>query len=159
MPFHDEDLQAHLRAVRFGWAASFGGVAVALAIVVVFARFWSAPLAPMSTAVFYTNAMLNLAAMVWAFLAQHRIYAVVTNAGLALEARLAVADEWIRRAILPLTVAGLFAVGSAATTGQWIHIAFLLPVFAYAVLFYPTSRRVSRYLPTTTHHLDENAQH
>jgi hypothetical protein len=158
MPTHDEDLQAQLRAVRFGWVASFGAVAVALATVLVLAPFWSPPLDSISTTVFYTSAFLNLAAMVWAFLAQYRIHEVMTDATVSLDTRLAAADHWIRRAILPLTAAGLFAVGGVATTGQWIHTAFLLPIFAFALLFYPTNRRVSRYVPPTRPNPGEDVQ-
>jgi hypothetical protein len=143
-----QDISEGIRALKTQWVVVGVALAAALLLAAAVALLgFAAPLANASEAVFYISGLLNLGAIIWAFALQHwtRLATLRTHDP---EERIAIQYSLSRRSLLPLVAAGLFAIGAALATGQWVHVLFLIPPAGFLILFFPTVHRVKSWLPS-----------
>lgn len=145
MPLRDDDVRAQLRAMQLGWGVLLGGVAAAAVIALLWVYLSDPPLAAIRSTLFYTSALVNVAALIWAFAMQYHLRSAIERET-SPAGRISVTRELGRKAILPLAAAGFFAAASAFATGELIHLAFLIPIFGFGVLFFPTDSRATHFL-------------
>jgi hypothetical protein len=146
MSSREADLTSGLRALQVIWGTLFGGLVLAVVAALVASALWNAPLRAAGASLFYTAAILNLAALVWVFLSQHRLRDRLLRESDP-RLRLETMHRHAQTAVLPLVAAGFFATMAAAGGGEAINLAFVVPIFGYGALFFPTRHRTSRVLP------------
>lgn len=145
-----DDLHDWTRALQTLWATLLGGPFLALlAAAAALAAGLSPTRAPAGDTLFYLNGLANTAALAWAFAMQHTTRLATRRASDPGD-RLAHAYALGRRALLPLAAAALLACVAAFASGAWVHLAFLLPVLGFGVLFFPTDARIRRWLAPAT---------
>jgi hypothetical protein len=150
-----DDLREWTRALQALWGTLLGGPLVALlATAAALAAGFAPSRPPAGDALFYLNGLGNTAALAWAFAVQHQTRLAVRRAREPAD-RLAHAYTLARRGLPPLAAAALFACVAALASGAWVHLAFLLPVIGFAILFYPTDARVGRWLARPAEHSPE----
>lgn len=140
------DHTADLRTIRLVWLAILAGVALmTLAFVGLMGLGVGRVLTEHAEAVFYLNAGISLAAIVAAFGVQRRMLGRLptsrTYEEVIADVRLA---GILSLAILEASV--LVAGVSAITTGEAVNLLFVVPFFAFAVLFFPTRARFEGWL-------------
>ena len=136
---------ADLRPIQRLWALLIGSTILSVGVLLgLYGR--SAPLVPgLQEAAFYTNALLNFAAVagsMWAH--QHavrRIERAQTPQGAFVAARMGGLT-----ALLLLEISALVAGGAALVGGEAINLAFVVPYLVYAAAFFPTVPRLQALL-------------
>jgi hypothetical protein len=136
---------ADLRPIQRLWAILIGSTVLSVVMLLgLYLR--SAPLVPeVKEATFYTNALLNFAAVAGSMWAQQhavrRIEEAQTPQGAFVAARMGGLT-----ALLLLEISALVAGAAALVGGEAINFAFVVPYVIYAVAFFPTPLRLQTML-------------
>ena len=138
-----ERLAADLRTLRLLWLAISMGVVVMTAVMAFLVRAGGAGGGELY---FYANALVNMGALVAAFAVQRRLAERTLPAAAAYDE----AARAIRTAgLVSLAVmegSALFAGVMALVTGEVVNLAFVVPFFAFAALFWPSDTRYAQWL-------------
>lgn len=94
---------------------------------------------------FYLNAGLSVAAIAGAFAAQRGLEARLPATGTYAEAAALIRGRVLLSAAL-IEGSALFAAVAFLVTGEWINLAFVVPFFAFMLLFFPSEGRYAYWL-------------
>ena len=134
-----------LRPIQRLWAVLIGSTILSVVMLLgLYQR--SAPLfADLKETAFYTNALLNFAAVAGSLWAQQhavrRIERAKTPQGAFVAARMGGLT-----ALLLLEISALVAGAAALVGGEAINFAFVVPYLIYAALYFPTAPRLQAML-------------
>jgi hypothetical protein len=135
-----------LRALQLVWSALVGGVALATAVLGSLTLLGYGPggvgYAPL---LFFANAAANVVAVVVAFAVQRRMLARLPSGGTRAEVVAEVRSGGVV-SLAPLEASALIACVAAFLTGEGVNLLFVVPFFAFALLFFPTAPRLERLL-------------
>lgn len=134
------------RSLRLLWLALSSGVGVAIVIAIVM-RGVTTPSFTGDAAeiLFYVNAAVNIGAIALGFMALRRLETRLLDTTDRAEG----AKTMMRYSLLaltPLETSALLACVVTVLTGDLINVAFVVPFFAFARLFWPSDPRVEALL-------------
>jgi uncharacterized membrane protein YiaA len=133
---------ADVRTLQIVWGALIAGVALATAVMggLAFAS-QDAALAEDAETFFLINAAVSILAVIGAFAVQRRMVDRLPAQGTRAELIATVRTSGVLSLAL-LEGSALLACIAALLTGELINLAFVVPFFAFAVLFFPTAARL-----------------
>lgn len=130
-----------LRSLQMLWLIVFIAVAVLFFVALIIRFLQREAWLPGSDALFYACAFLNIGSLVYAFYTRGRARGSRPE---ELSERLVRAYHISQKTLLPMTAAALVAIFPVAVTDMWATILFLVPFFAYVLVFFPYSSRFGR---------------
>ncbi len=140
-----EQLASDQRTLRIIWLAVSMGVILLSAVMIFVVRTGSGGTITNGNLVFGLNAAINIAALIAGFSLQKKL-----DAELPLMGSYAEAMGRIRiRCILSIALvegSALFAAIATFLTGDLLNLAFVVPFFAFAWLFFPSDARIAYWL-------------
>jgi hypothetical protein len=140
-----EQVAADRRTLSLIWLAVTTGVVLLTAVMAYLVATGVGGGMEARELLFYLNAGLNVAAIAGAFAVQRGLEARLPSAGSYAEAA-----ALIRlRAIVSIAVmeaSAFFAAVAALLTGELVNLAFVVPFFAFAFLFFPGEGRYAYWL-------------
>ena len=144
-PPHPEQVAADRRTLHVLWLAMITGVALLTAVMGCLVTTGAGGGVEGGTLVFYLNAALNVAAIAGAFAVQRGLEARLPSAGTHAEAAALIRQRVLLSAAV-MEGSALFAAVAAYLTGELINLAFVVPFFAFAFLFFPNEGRYAYWL-------------
>ena len=139
-----EQVARDRRMLSIIWRAVMFGV-ILLAGVMVFLVTTGTEARSGGAAFFYVNALVNVAAIMGAFAVQRGLDARLPRAGTYAEAASLIRQRSILSAAV-IEASALVAAVAYFVTGEAINLAFLVPFFAFMLLFRPTEARYRHWL-------------
>jgi hypothetical protein len=142
----DASPPSDLQSLQIVWSALVGGVALATLVLGGLTLWGAGPaVTGYASLLFFANAAANIVAVVVAFAVQRRMLTRLPAKGTRAEVIAAVRSGGVV-SLAPLEASALIACVAAFLTGQGINLLFVVPFFAFALLFFPTTPRVERLL-------------
>ena len=139
------DTAPPLRPLQLVWSAAIAAVAVLSAVSIYVLLRWQGEAVAARDLIFYLDAGINMAALAGGFRLQQRLAEKVHSLATTEEASLLVRRHSMG-AVAVVEGSALFAGVAAMLTGEPIHLAFVVPFFAFVALFFPTSERHRRWV-------------
>jgi len=134
----DEDV----RSLQIVWGALVAGVALATAVMGGLAyASQDAAFADGAETFFLINAAVSILAVIGAFAVQRRLVDRLPALGTRAEVVATVRTSGVLSLAL-LEGSALLACIAAFLTGELINLAFVVPFFAFALMFFPTAARL-----------------
>ena len=140
-----EQLAADKRTLRIIWLAVASGVILISAVMSFLVQSGTGGTMTEGGLIFTINAALNIASILFGFSIQKKLDAALPSAGGYTEAMGLIRT----RCILSLAVvegSALFAAVATFLTGDFLNLAFVVPFFAFAWLFFPSDQRFAYWL-------------
>ena len=133
--------------LRIVWLAVLGGAASALGVMAWLAaiRETPAPLAERAEGAFYVVALIGVVGTAAAFVLVHRMERRLQTAGSDAEAERTVRWHGVA-ALAAAEVPALAGAIAVFLTGDFLALAFAVPLFAFAALLWPSDDRVAQWL-------------
>ncbi|NNF58965.1 MAG: hypothetical protein HKN04_12070 [Rhodothermaceae bacterium] len=135
-----ERIGADLRTNRILWLAIVMGVVLLVAVMVFLTSSGSGGTMEDGSLFFYLNAAISLGAIAAAFAIQRNLTDQLPKAGTYDEAAMLIRQRGLI-AIALMEASAFFAAIAAFLTGELINLAFVVPFFAFAYLFFPTEAK------------------
>lgn len=131
-----------VRTLQIVWGALIAGVALATAVLGGLAfTGQGAGLTENAETFFLVNAVVSILAVIGAFAVQQRMVGRLPAQGTRAEVIATVRTSGVLSLAL-LEGSALLACVVAFLTGELINLAFVVPFFAFAALFFPTAARL-----------------
>lgn len=131
-----------LRTLQIVWSALVAGVLLATGVMGgLTLAGQGAALTDDAETFFFANAALNIVAIIGAFAVQRRMVDRLPAQGTRAEVVAAVRNAGVLSLAL-LEGSALLACVAAFLTGQLVNLLFVVPFFAFALLFFPTAARL-----------------
>jgi len=140
-----EQLAADKRTLRVVWLAVASGVILLSAVMVFLVQSGSGGTMVEGNLIFTINAILNVASLLFGFSIQRKLDATLPSMGSYDEAMGLIRT----RCILSIAIvegSALFAAIAMFLTGEFLNLAFVVPFFAFAWLFFPSDTRFTYWL-------------
>ncbi len=140
-----EELAADKRTLRVIWLAVASGVILISAVMTFLVQSGSGGTMAEGGLIFTVNAALNITSILLGFSIQKKLDASLPSASSYAEAMGLIRT----RCILSIAVvegSALFAAVAVFLTGDLLNLAFVLPFFAFAWLFFPSDERFAYWL-------------
>jgi hypothetical protein len=138
-------LASDLRTNRVIWLAVVAGVVLFTAVMIYLLATGDGGSPESGSLFFYANAALNVAAIAAAFAVQRSLDERLAHAGTYEEAALLIRQRGLI-ALAIMEASAFFAIVALFLTGEWLNLAFVVPFFAFAALFFPTEARYAYWL-------------
>ena len=135
-----ERISADLRTNRVLWLAIAVGVVLLIAIMIFLISSGSGGTLAAKSLFFYLNAAISLGTIAAAFAVQRNLTEQLPRAGTYDEAAMLIRQRGLI-AIALMEASAFFAVIAAFLTGELINLAFVVPFFVFAYLFFPTEAK------------------
>ena len=133
--------------LRIVWLAVLGGAVAAIGTMTWLSavRSTPAPLAERAEGAFYVVALIGVAGTAAAFALVHRMAGRLQTAGSDAEAERTVRWHGVA-ALAAAEVPALAGAIAVFLTGDFLALAFAVPLFAFAALLWPSDDRVAQWL-------------
>jgi hypothetical protein len=140
-----EQVAADRRVLVVIWLAVTTGVVLLAAVMAYLAATGVGGGAEPKALFFYLNAAFNVAAIAGGFAVQRGLEARLPAAGSYAEAAALIRQRVILSAAV-MEASAFFAAVAVLLTGELVNLAFVVPFFAFALLFFPSEGRHAYWL-------------
>ena len=140
-----EQAAADRRTLVLIWAAVTVGVVLLTGVMSVLVSMGAGGVVNEGAVLFYANALISIAAIAGAFSVQRGLEARLPATGSYAEAAGLIRTRVLLSAAI-MEASAFFAAVAAFLTGDLLNLAFVVPFFAFIVLFFPSAGRYMYWL-------------
>ncbi len=143
-----EQLAADKRTLRVIWLSISMGVVILCAIMTFLLRSGSGGSLADNSLIFGLNAVINVVALITGFSIQKKLDATVPTLESYADAIALIRTRCII-SIAAVEASAMFAAIAMFLTGEFLNLAFVIPFFAFAWLFFPSEARFAYWFAGT----------